>query len=404
MFKAGEFWNRRFQEHVKETSRYLKYIFNGHIAVAMFFFISALAYYYQQWLLTVPEDFPTEWVVGIAFGLVASYSPVRTLLKEPDLVFLLPAEHKLGEYFKRCLVYSFFVQLYLILLVAAALGPLYFTTFPELGTRYYLGMIALTLVIKLLNMMANWWMLKERNANIRHTDLFVRILLSIVFFFFLSQGNQLFSIITGVLLLLVVAYIYSLAHKKAGLVFDLLVEKDQARMRTFYRIANMFTDVPHLKNPVKKRHALVQLLAQGVPFRQSESFTYLYRITFVRSSDYLGMYFRLIAIGGLAVWFVPNVWIKIAFAILFLYLSAFQMMSLWNHHRTIAWVDIYPVNKEAKQKAMVRFLKQLMLFQTFLFTVLFIVQWNVLGILITALGGTLFSLAFIKTYIKPRIV
>ncbi|WP_082234709.1 ABC transporter permease [Halobacillus massiliensis] len=404
MFNAKEFWNRRFQEHIKETSRYLKYIFNGHIAIAMFFFISALAYYYQQWLLTVPKDFPTEWIVGIIFGMAVSYSPVRTLLKEPDLVFLLPAEYKLGDYFKRSLVYSFIVQLYVILLVAAALGPLYFTTFPALGMNYYLGMIGFMLVIKLINMMANWWMLKERDKNIRQTDLFVRTLLSIVFFFFLAQGNQLFSIITGSLLLIVVLYIYSLAHKKAGLVFDLLIEKDQARMRTFYRIANMFTDVPHLKNPIKKRHALVQLFTQGVPFRQSQSFTYLYRITFIRSSDYLGMYFRLMVVGGLAIWFVPNVWIKAAFAFLFLYLSAFQMMSLWNHHRTIAWVDIYPVDKEAKQRAMVQFLRQLMILQTFLFTLLFIIQWNPVGILITAVGGTVFSLAFIKSYVKPRIV
>ncbi|UOR13200.1 ABC transporter permease [Halobacillus amylolyticus] len=404
MINAKEFWSHRFQDHIKETSRYLRYIFNGHIAIAMVFFVSALAYYYQQWLMQLPESFPTAWVVGIAFGLIASYSPVRTLLKEPDLVFLLPAEHQLGDYFKRCLYYSFIIQLYLIFLVVAALGPLYFASYPELGTRHYLMMIAVILVAKVWNMLANWWMLKERNANIRMADQIVREAISILLFYFLAKGEWVFASIVTVLLVAMMLYGYSLSRKKAGLAFDLLVSKDQARMRTFYRIANMFTDVPHLKNSVKKRHPLVRLLLAPISYRQNQTFTYLYRITFVRSSDYLGMYLRLVGIGGLAIWFVPNVWMKVAFAILFLYLSAFQMMSLWNHHRTIAWLDLYPVKSEWKQVAMLNGLKQLMIVQTVLFTVLFIIQTNFLGALLVMVGGTLFSFAFIQGYVKQKLV
>ncbi|MCP3026746.1 ABC transporter permease [Halobacillus sp. A5] len=404
MINAKELWTERFQAHIKETSRYLKYIFNGHIAIAMFFFISALAYYYQRWLMELPEGFPTAWVIGIVFGLTASYSPVRTLLKEPDLVFLLPAEHQLKDYFRRCLGYSFVIQLYLIFLVAAALGPLYFESYPALGTSHYLLMILALLVVKFVNMLANWWMLKERNVNIRSTDQVVRAALSIALFFLLAQNHLLFTVVLFLILLGLTGYIYRLSKQKAGLVFDLLVVKDQARMRTFYRIANMFTDVPHLKNTVKKRHALVRLLTASVSYRQEETFTYLYRITFIRSSDYLGMYFRLIVIGGLAVWFVPSIWVKVAFAILFLYLSAFQMMTLWNHHRVIVWLDLYPVKKEWKQQAMALFLKQLMLFQTVLFTLLFLVQWHLLGVVIVAVGGTLFTYIFIQSYVKPRLV
>ncbi|GGF15958.1 ABC transporter permease [Halobacillus andaensis] len=404
MINAKELWSQRFQAHIKETSRYLKYIFNGHIAIAMFFFISALAYYYQRWLMELPENFPTAWVVGIVFGLAASYSPVRTLLKEPDLVFLLPAEHQLKDYFKRCLGYSFVIQLYLIFLVVAALGPLYFESYPELGMSHYLYMLVGLLVVKALNMFANWWMLKERNPTIRLTDQAIRTLLTICLFFFFAENELLFVGIVTLILVVLVIYIFQYSSKKAGLVFDLLVLKDRARMRTFYRIANMFTDVPHLRNTVKKRHALVRLLTASIHYRQNETFTYLYRITFIRSSDYLGMYFRLIGIGGLAVWFVPNLWVKIAFAILFLYLSAFQMMSLWNHHRIIVWLDLYPVKKEWKQQAMLTFLKQLMLFQTILFTLLFLIQWNLSGVLIVAAGGTLFTYIFIQSYVKPRLM
>lgn len=403
MIDAKKFWMQRFSAHMKETNRYLKYIFNGHIAVAMLFFISALAYYYQQWLVKLPESFPTAWVVGVAFGAIASYSPVRTLLKEPDLVFLLPAEYQLNDYFKRCLYYSFIIQLYVVFLIAAALGPLYFASFPHLGMQYYLVMIGVLLVVKVWNMLSNWWMLKERNARTRTVDQTIKAILNILVFYFLAQGDWIFASIITVLLVGIVLYTFSLARQKAGLAWDLLVEKDQQRMRTFYRIANMFTDVPHLKNTVKKRHALVNAIASRVTYQQDQSYSYLYRITFVRSSDYLGMYLRLIVIGALAIWFVPNIWVKIAFALLFLYLSGFQMMTLWNHHRTIAWLDIYPLKSKWKQHAIIQWLNQILLFQTFLFGLLFIFQWNVWGLVAVWVGGTVFSLAFVNLYVKPRL-
>ncbi|TGB05288.1 ABC transporter permease [Halobacillus salinus] len=403
MIDAKKLWMRRFSEHMKETNRYLKYIFNEHISIALLFFISALAYYYRQWLVNLPESFPTAWIIALAFGAVASYSPVRTLLKEPDLVFLLPAEYQLNDYFKRCLYYSFVVQLYVVFLVAAALGPLYFASFPALGMQYYLVLIGILLIVKVWNLLSNWWMLKERNPKARLIDQAIKAALNVLLFYFLAQGEWIFASVVTVILVALVLYTYTLARQKAGLVWDLLVEKDTQRMRTFYRIANMFVDVPHLKNTVKKRHALVNALVSGITYKQDQAFAYLYRITFVRSSDYLGMYVRLIVIGGLAVWFVPNIWVKVAFALLFLYLSGFQMMTLWNHHRTIAWLDIYPLKKEWKQQAVIQWLVRILLFQTFLFGLLFILQWNIIGLVAVWGGGAVFSFAFVNLYVKPRL-
>src|SRR5690625_642077 len=129
MFDSHAFYKKRISAHLKETSRYLRYIFNGHLVIAMFFFIAVAAYYYQQALTELPENFPTSIIMGIVFGLVATYSPVRTLLKEPDLVFLIAAESKMNAYFRNSLIYSFLIQLYVIFLIAAALGPLYLAAF-----------------------------------------------------------------------------------------------------------------------------------------------------------------------------------------------------------------------------------------------------------------------------------
>ncbi|WP_404451672.1 ABC transporter permease [Virgibacillus necropolis] len=403
MFDSNAFFKNRFSAHLKETSRYLHYIFNGHMAVAMLFFISAIAVYYQQWLANLPEDFPTALVVGIAFGLVASYSPVRTLLKEPDLVFLIAAESKMNAYFRNAMIYSFVIQLYLVLLVAAALGPLYSATYPERGGQVYLLTVSVMLVFKVWNLFANWWMLKVRAPGIRQTDLITRTLLSIAVFYFLINGDMILTAITTALYIIVFLYDYNVSRKQAGILWDLLVQKDLNRMQTFYRIANMATDVPHLKSKVKRRGWLTSIVS-NVPFQNKHTFNYLYRITFVRSGDYLGMYVRLIIIGGLFIYFVPQLWMKVLFALLFMYMSSFQMMTLYHHHRTNMWLDLYPVENKLRKQAVLKWLYQLGIIQTVLFAVVFLPLQLYAGAGITLVGGLLFNYLFVNGYVKLKLV
>ncbi|MFD1037669.1 ABC transporter permease [Virgibacillus byunsanensis] len=403
MFDSHDFFKKRFSAHLKETSRYLRYIFNGHIAVAMLFFISAMAYYYQQWLADLPESFPTALIMGLALGLLVSYSPVRTLLKEPDLVFLIAAENKMNAYFRNALVYSFVLQLYLILLVVAAFGPLYFATYPDREGSVYLLTLAIVLIFKIWNLIANWWMLKIREPGVRWLDQIVRMLINIAIFFFMVNGEMLLAGITTILFVLVFLYDYSVSRKQAGIIWDLLIEKDQNRMQVFYRIANMFADVPHLKNRIKKRQWLVSIVSR-MPLVKERTFDYLYRITFVRTGDYLGMYIRLIVVGGLFIYYIPNSWMKIAFAILFLYLSSFQMMTLYHHHRTIMWLDLYPVDITLRQRAVIKWLFQLTLIQTILFGILFLAMNEVMGVLVVVVGGMVFNYLFIHGYVKRKLV
>ncbi|MEF2293025.1 ABC transporter permease [Virgibacillus dokdonensis] len=402
MFNSHHFFKERFSAHLKETSRYLRYIFNGHIAIAMLFFISALAVYYQKWLQEIPDDFPAAWVISIVFGLIASYSPVRTLLKEPDLVFLIPAEQKMKAYFRNAIAYSFTIQLYLVFLAAAALDPLYTTVFANRAGVVYLITIALLLVFKFANLIANWWMLKVRERDSRLIDTVVRTVLNIAVFYFFISGSMLLAGITTLLFAIVFLYDYQIASKRPGLLWDLLVEKDQSRMQAFYRLANMFADVPHLKSRVKKRHWLVRIVSI-VPFTRTATYDYLYRITLIRSGDYLGMYVRLVVIGGVLIYVIPPLWLKIIFALLFLYLSSFQMMTLYQHHRTILWLDLYPVSLQIRQQSLLKLLLQLSIVQVILFTAVFIVMDIYIGAMITFAGGIIFSWLFVDGYVKRKL-
>ncbi|GGJ92192.1 ABC transporter permease [Lentibacillus kapialis] len=403
MFDSHAFFKQRFSGHLKEMSRYLRYIFNEHIAFAMFFFVSATAYYYQQWMMDLPENFPTAWIIGITFGLLVSYSPVRTLLKEPDLVFLIAAENKMGRYFRDAIIYSFVTQLYIILLAAAAFGPLYFNSYPDRAGNAYLLTLLAVLIFKCGNLLANWWMLKIREPGTRQIDQAVRVLLNVAVFYFIMEGEMVWASATTVLFAIVFLYDLNVSRKQPGILWDLLVDKDQSRMQTFYRFANMFTDVPHLKNRVKGRHWIVALVSR-VPFANRYTFDYLYRISFVRSGDYLGMYLRLIVIGGLFIYFIPNVWMKLLFALLFLYMSVFQMMTLYHHHRTVMWLDLYPVAAGVRRQSLLKLLFQLTCMQTIIFAVLFLMMQQWMGMLAVLIGGTVFNYLFIQGYARKKLM
>ncbi|MEJ8766501.1 ABC transporter permease [Oceanobacillus sp. HCA-5259] len=404
MFDSHAFYKKRLASHMKELGRYTRYIFNGHIAFALFFFIAAVAYYYQAWLQQLPENFPTAAIIGIAFGLVVSYSPVRTLLQEPDLVFLIPAEEKMKPYFRNSIIYSFVIQLYLILLVAAALGPLYTASFPEREGNPYLLTIIILLIFKVANLLANWWMYRIRDRNHRRLEIFVRMVMNVLVFYFMIAGEMLGACIVTILFVALFLYDYVLAAKQAGVVWDLLLEKDQNSMQTFYRIANMFSDVPHIKTRVRKRQWLVSLVTRNIPFEKRHTFDYLYRITFVRSGDYVGMYVRLIIIGGLFIYLIPNIWVKLLFVILFLYMSSFQMMTLYQHHRTIMWLDIYPIEKTDRQQSLVKLIFQLTILQTVLFACIFIIMQEYAGFLFAMIVGVSFTYLFVNGYVKRKLI
>lgn len=404
MFDSHAFYKKRLSMHIKELSRYMRYIFNGHIAFAILFFIAAIAYYYQAWLAQLPEDFPTAIIIGLAFGLLVSYSPVRTLLKEPDLVFLIAAEEKMRSYFRNSIIYSFVIQLYLILLIAAAFGPLYTASYPDREGNPYLLTIVILLFFKVANLFVNWWMYKIREKSSRRIELLIRTVINVLVFYFIIAGEMVFAGIMTVLFVVLFLYDYSLSRKQQGILWDLLLEKDQNRMQSFYRIANMFSDVPHIKSRVSKRQWLVSLVTRNIPFENRHSFDYLYRITFVRSGDYLGMYFRLIVIGGIFIYVIPNLWIKLLFVILFIYLSSFQMMALYQHHRTVMWLDIYPVDMKDRSTAMLKMIYQLSILQTILFAMIFLFTQAYLGVLLALIAGTLFTVIFVNGYVKKKLL
>ena len=404
MFNSNTFFKERLIAHGKELNRYLRYILNGHIAIAMIFLISASAVYYQQWIQQLPSNFPVTVIISALFGLTVTYNPVRTLLKEPDLVFIMVAEQQMRAYFRNALMYSFAVQLYILFIVIAALGPLYFHAYPERSGRIYLCTIILLLIFKAANLCMNWAMLKVRESNRRKIDLIVRFSLNWAIFYFIIKGDYLFAGLTTVLFFGLFLYVLMIIGRHFNINWNLLVEKDKIRMQYFYQLANLFAEVPHLKSRIRKRIRLAKILIHYIPFLQKHTYDYLYRLTFIRSGDYLGMYVRLLIIGGILLIVIPNGWMKVLFALLFLYLSTFQMTALYKHHRTIVWPDLYPIKEKLKQSSFSKLLWQLAIIQTVLYTITFLFLQFYLEAFTMCMCGVLFMYIFHHVYVKKKVM
>lgn len=402
MFDATQLFKDRLGEHLKLLNRYLRYIFNGHFMIALLFIIITISVYYQQWLEQLSPNFPAVMVLALLFGFVVSYNPIQSFLKEPDKVFLIVKEAEMQAYFKRSLVYNFIFQLYIVIIVTAALAPMFMQVFPHKTTKDYLLVILILLLLKGLNMTTNWYMFKIQHTTIRRLDKVIRAMLSIAIFYLLLNDST-FVIVIIVFYFALMINNYFLIKKQPGLAWEMLIQNDQHRLASFYRFVSMFANVPHLSNRLKKRPLLSKFVNFRVPFLHRSTFAYLYRLSFIRSSDYLSLYIRLTVIGSIAIYFVPNGWLKLAFLLLFLYMTSFQMISLYHHYRTNIWIDLYPIENIVRRKTFLTFLSHITIGQAIIFSLVFIGLTQYIYFLYGLIIGLVFTYIFIHLYVKQKL-
>ncbi|MEC1722888.1 ABC transporter permease [Schinkia azotoformans] len=402
MIDANKLWKQRFQLYVKDTRRYLKLIFNDHFKFVLLFAVGGGAYYYQNWLKTLPEDFPAALIIALIIGIILTQSPIQTFLKEADLVFLLPVETELKHYFQRSILYSYMLQCYVLIFFIAALGPLYFQ---QRGTtvRDLLILAVILLIAKAVNIMTRWYVQYLTDKGSLRIDQFVRLIFNIVFVYFLVQGViWIYPLVIGILLLLLFIYFYQ-ASKGKGIKWEQLIEMEAERMMAFYRIANMFTDVPKFKEQVKRRGWL-NWMTSMLRFEPRSTFSFLYLRTFSRTSDYLGIYARLLVIGGVLLYFLPLGYSKLLVLLLFVYLSGFQLLPLYRHHVMKIWVDLYPISAEVRRSNFLQLLFYLLLVKSSLLSIIIFLTGDIILAFLAIGTGFVFSYLFTFAYVKKKLV
>ncbi|HFF3742099.1 ABC transporter permease EcsB [Bacillus cereus] len=393
-------WKERFRHFLKEVRTYSKYVFNDHLKFIFVFIIGAGAYYYQQWLQTLTTSFPTALVMAVLIGLVLTAGSIQTLLKEADLVYLLPVEEKLKPYFTKAFLFTFMIQLYIIAIVAAALAPLYFQQMKQTGAGYIWIVLAFV-IVKAWNLFVAWEKSFLTDQNIQRADWFIRFILNGLFVYFLVERTSVLFI--GGIVLLMVLYLAIMHQMVKGkpLNWEYLISEEGKKMMLLYRIANMFVDVPALKERVFRRKWLDFILSI---IGEKRTYLYLYTRTFLRSGNYFGLYVRLLALGGVILYFIPFLYGRFIVSLIFLYLIGYQLLTLWKHHRMKIWLDLYPVGGEEKKKDFLTLLNAILITGSVIFTIIFALatkDFMMTGILLIV--SILFSIGFVYQYGAKRI-
>lgn len=400
MFDESKLWKERFGQFTKELARYLRYIFNGHLVVVLLFLLGTGAYYYDQFVETLRPDFPAAWIMALVLGLLLTLSPIFTFFLEADKIFLLPLETKLGSYFKRSLIVSFVIQLYLLLMFLALFMPMYVQVYQESFKSFFTFLVLLA-VMKVWNLLSRWQVQYHVSEQLHAFDFVARFVLNGLFVYFMLR-NQ-FVLMVVMLVLVIGLHVYWRGQtKNRSLKWEFLIDLEEKRMTSFYRIANLFTDVPKLKDRVKRRRALDWML-NWISLRQDNTYLFLYMTAFVRAGDYLGLVLRLTIIGAIALVLVHFGIGQVLIVLIFLYLTGFQLLPLANHHQNKIWVMLYPVQDASKQKSFQQLLLAVLLFETVVFFITLMVMGAYLYSFISFGAGIAFSFYFVYGYSKIRL-
>jgi ABC-2 type transport system permease protein len=400
MNNVDNIWKKRIIDYNQELQKYLKYMFNDHLLFVLIFALGGAAFTYNQWVKTLEPSFPAAYIMAFILGLILAWSPVYTFLKEADAVYLLPLENRLSGYFRKSIWISFMFQSYIQLIVLAALMPMYVAVSGN-GFKSFFPLLALVLALKVWNLYVRWFMLRYQEKEAHWIDSIIRFLLSGSFLLLiLSDAPILTTIAVAVIMAGYLFYFYQTTKKK-NLKWDLLIHLEQQRMLMFYRIANMFTDVPKLKGKVHRRRWLDFIVKTD--FSQGDSYRHLYLRSLVRTSEYSGLYIRLTLIGAVLIYTNQSIIVNILTALLFLYLTGFQLVPLYKRFDYKIWVLIYPLSKELKTSSFKKVLTQSMMIQSIIFALPLIMKGLWLEGVIILLTGFVFSFLFSSYYLAQRL-
>lgn len=383
MNSMREIWGSRFGHYMNELQKYMKFVFTGHLAIVLLFTIGAGGYAYSEWLKEVPSDFPSAILTAIVIGVALAFGTPVTLLKPADIVFFLPMEGKLKEYLMRSLRYSFISQLPLPFLLFIVAAPLLAAT--EIAAKPQLYLTAL--VILLVK-----WLYVDIDYHYRHAndgqgvwkDRMIRFVLGTLIVYVTLAANPLFIPIIGVII--VVYYLYwKKRSAEKPFPYEHFIMLEQNRMMRFYRFANYFTDVPHLKGSVSRR-AWLSFLMRPARFGQTTPQRYLLRRTLIRTDDIFWLWLRLTALSIVGIAFIPFPIVIYIFSGALAFATSIQLVYALRAGNDFRMDNLFPEARDTRAPAIRKTVSTFQLVQAaaVFVTALIVVGVSVTPIIVTA--------------------
>lgn len=371
-----QLYHERRQQHMHSMAKYLKYVFNDHFMIVLFFLFGGAFLYYASLIKTLQPPLPMLNIIAIMIlWFFLFQGKVPTLFKEADQLFLLPKETHLPSYLASARRYGMILPACWLAGIIGILMPLLVLN-QHIAFHDYIIIVIMMWILKYTELYIQTMMLYDNDTNtwLRYSN----YIISLVIISMALYGLLWAAMIIDILLFIV---IYMMYRRYSAYVFkwQYAVTQEEQRMIIIYRFINLFTDVPEVKVAIHRRKYLDWLL-KWIPFQASETYLYLYMRHILRSNEYSGLILRLNIIASFFLYFNDNYYISLCLAALFLYLILFQLLPLYQQFDFVLATKLYPVSNEQKINAM----KKIMMMVT-------LVSAIVMG------GVTVFSLSMMQS-------
>jgi ABC-2 type transport system permease protein len=338
-------WRRRFDRYAKETMGYWQYAARSNFIGFLLFLVIVSSYYYAKTLQRLPTNYPYIWIAALVLVPLLVLSPIRTLLREPDRMFLLRVELQMGAYFRGGFLYSFFIQSFFSFLALAGLWPLYRHCEGN-QSQSFLLILGFLLMIKAANLLASWQegqFVQKRARSItevyRWSVTFIILFLLFLYSPFEAGCALLVSICIWI------AAVSKISRYRVG--WEYLIDKERQQQGRLYAFFNWFVDVPQLPTRIHRR-GWVSGITERYPFAKSSTYLYLYTKTLIRT-ELFGIVERITLIGGVAIFVLSSDAARAVVFLVVVLITTVQLSSLGQAHRYTFWLEMYPLERSRRE-------------------------------------------------------
>ncbi|MEG0255220.1 MAG: ABC transporter permease [Vagococcus sp.] len=397
------FYKNRLALHQKHMMRYMKYVLNDHFLLVMIVAMGGFALYYSEFVKQLDQTFIYgRLFVILLWFLILFVGKVATLLKEPDMIFLLPKERQMTSYMKKAYQHSIWLPLIVITLTVGITMPLLVATTPLGFNDFY------PLVLNLWLLKLGYLMIQLQKVYLNtESSTRLQLIIFVISSFLSISLNLYFNPWSGIIISLLFVAFSSFKSKdslgKNPLDWEKAIAFERKRLKKIYSFINLFTDVPGLSSDVKRRTYMDPLLKR-IKKEQGQTFTYLYSRVFLRGTEFSGLAIRLTVIGSLFLFFSDQLILNGIISVLFIYLIGFQLLPIYSEFDYMLMTHLYPVKREQKVRAVEKLIQIVLSVTIAIFSVLLLIRLqDKVGALMIIGMMLIEGIVFTKMYAPKRL-
>lgn len=291
---GNQLYSERVNRFLREIRPYLFYALQS-LSFASIIVVLLFSYVYGQFLESLPEGFPLLLLACLILTPVLTASPIRTYLQAPDIIYLLPREAELADYFRAAQRRAFLTQLFGVAAAWLVAWPLVRISASGVSHSFLIGLLLMA-VLKRVLLHGEWLELHIAESPHRKAWSAVRLAAAAL----LSYAVLKLPLYGGIMTAAGGSILYLLALSAARkrdpqLPWLHLIDRERHHRGVIYRLLNLFIDVPEVHGKARKRSAPRRLSA-WLGFRPERAYLYLYSLVWLRSESY-GIWMRLTVLG-----------------------------------------------------------------------------------------------------------